>query len=100
MLTVVSIYSKHDGCVLRLLNRIRETLSKELWLFMFEMHVISGITDGGRGGNRPPSAKLNVKTGTLSSLYFSIFYSFGFSSLLFFAFFGVFFGDFGFLYCR
>jgi len=66
-----------------------------LWLFMFEMHLISGITD------EPPRthlAKLNVKTGSLRSLYFGIYYSFGFSRLLFFAFSGVFSGDFGFLY--
>jgi len=38
---------------------------------------------GGRGANRPP-AKLNVKTAPLPSLYFGIYYSFGFSRLLFF----------------
>jgi len=32
----------------------------------------------------PPPAKLNVKTGPLGSLYFGIYYSFGFSRLLFF----------------
>ena len=63
---------------------------------MFEMHLISGITDE----LPPPLAKLNVKTGTLRSLYFGIYYSFGFSRLLFFAVFGVFSGDFGFLYSR
>ena len=62
---------------------------------MFEMHLISGITD-----EPPPLAKLNVKTGPLRSLYFGIYYSFGFSRLLFFAFLGVFSGDFGFLYSR
>jgi len=58
------------------------------------MHLISGITD------EPPAplAKLNVKTGPLRSLYFRIYCSFGFSRLLFFAFFGVFSGDFAFLY--
>jgi len=61
MLTVVSIYSKHDGCVLRLLNRIRETLSKELWLFMFEMHVISGITDGWQGWEPTPICQAKCK---------------------------------------
>jgi len=45
---------------------------------MLEMHLISGITD------EPPPAKLNVKTGPLRSLYFGIYYSFGFSRLLFF----------------
>ena len=45
-------------------------------------------------------AKLNVNTGILPSLYFGIFYSFGFSRLLVFAFFGVFSGDFRFLYSR
>jgi len=42
-----------------------------------------------------PPAKINVKTGPLPILYFDIYYSFGFSTLLFF---GVFSGDFGFLY--
>ena len=59
---------------------------------MFEMHLISGITD------EPPPAKLNVKTGPLRSLYFGSYYCFGFSRLLFFALFWVFSGDFGFLY--
>jgi len=40
---------------------------KKLWLFMFEMHLISGITDGWQGCEPPPPAKLNVKTGTLPS---------------------------------
>jgi len=48
---------------------------------MFEMHLISGITDGWQG---VPPAKLNVKTGTLPKLYFGIYYSFVFSRLLFF----------------
>ena len=48
----------------------------------------------------PPLAKLNVKTGPIPSLYFGIYYSSDFSRLLFFAFFGVFSGDFGFLYSR
>jgi len=47
-----------------------------------------------------PTVELNVKTGPLASLYFGIYHSFGFSRLLFFAFFGVFSGDFGFLYSR
>jgi len=38
---------------------------------------------GGRGANRLP-AKLNVKTEPLPSLYFGIYYSFGFSRMLFF----------------
>ena len=65
---------------------------------MFEMHLISGITDGWQECEPPPPAMLNVKTGPLRSLYFGIYYSFGFSRLLFFVFFGVFSGDFGFLY--
>ena len=44
---------------------------------MFEMHLISGITDD------PPLAKLNVKTGPLRSLYFGIYYSFGFQIVVF-----------------
>ena len=88
---------QHSGCVLHLLNRTDCDVwlyQKNLWLFMFERHLISGITDE----PPPPLAKLNVKTRPLRSLYFGIYYSFGFSRLLFFAFFGVFSGDFGFLY--
>ena len=72
---------------------------KKLWLFMFEMHLISGITDGWQGCEPPSSAKLNVTSRPLPGLYIDIYYSFGFSRLLyFFVFFGVFSGDFGFSY--
>ena len=47
---------------------------------MFQMHLISGIPDGWQGCESPPN-KLNVKTGPLPSLYFGIYYSFGFSRL-------------------
>ena len=83
----LSIYSQHAGCVLRLLNRTDCDVwlyQKNLWLFMFEMHLISGITDGWQGCEPSHPAKLNVKTGPLSSLYFGIYYSFYFSRLLFF----------------
>jgi len=88
MPTIVSIYSKskHAGCVLRLLNRTNCYVwlyQKNFWLFMFELHLISVITDGWQGANRLLSANLNVKTGTLPSLYFGIYYSFDFSRLLF-----------------
>ena len=86
MPTIVLIYSKHVRCVLRLLNRTDCYVwlyQNNFWLFMFEMHLISGITDGWQGANRPP-AKLNVKTGPLPSLYFGIYYSFDFSRLLLF----------------
>ena len=86
MPTIVSIYSKHVGCDLRLLNRTDCDVwlyPKKLWLFMFEMLLISGITDGWQGGH-PPTTKLNVKTGSLPSLYFGIYYSFHFRRLLFF----------------
>ena len=69
------------------------------WLLMFERHLVSGITDGA-GVRTAPLAKLNVKTGPLPSLYFGIYHSFVFSRLLFFAFFWVFSGDFGFLCSR
>jgi len=49
---------------------------------MFEMHLISGITDGWQGCE-PPPVKLDVKTGPLPNLYFDIYYSFGFSRLFF-----------------
>jgi len=56
MLTIVSIYSKYAGCVLRLLNRTDCHVwlyQKNLWLFMFKMHLISGITDGWQGCEPP-----------------------------------------------
>jgi len=62
---------------------LRVSLSKELWLFMFEMHLVSGITDGWQGCEPHPLTKPNVKTRPLRSLYFGIYYSFGFSRLLF-----------------
>jgi len=70
-------------------------------MFMLEMHLISGKTDGWQGckPHRPP-AKRNVTTGPLPSLYFGICYSFHFSTLFFFGFFGLFSSDFGFLYSR
>jgi len=62
---------------------------------MFDMHLVSDITDGWQGCEPPPPpAKPNVKTGRLPILYFGIYYSFGFRRLLFFAFLGVFSGDF------
>jgi len=63
---------------------------------MFEMHLISGITDGWQGCESHSPAKINVKSGPVPSLYFGIYYSFDFSRLLFFTFVGVFLGDFGF----
>jgi len=94
MPNIVSIYSQHADFVLRLLNRTDCDVwfyQKYLWLFMFEMHLISGITD-----EPPPLAKLNVKSGPQRSLHFGIYYSFGFSRLLFFPFLGAFSGDLGF----
>jgi len=45
MRTIVSIYSQLLG-LLNLPYRLRRvTLIKNLWLFMFEMHLISVITD-------------------------------------------------------
>jgi len=75
-------------------------LAKELLAVIFEMHLVSDITNGWQGCEPPSPAKLNVKAGPLPSLYFGICYFFDFSILLFFAFFGVFSGDFGFLYSR
>jgi len=63
---------------------------------MFEMHLISGITDGWQECEPPPCQVKNVKSGPLPSLYFGIYYYFVFSRLLFF----VFSGDFGFLLSR
>jgi len=59
---------------LRLLNRTDCYVwlyKKNLWMFMFEMHLISGIVEGWQGCELPP-AKLNVKTGPLPCFYFGI----------------------------
>ena len=87
MPTISSIYSKHAGCVLRLLNRTdcyvvalsTELVAVHVWNAPDQWHNwrVAG------GTNRPP-VKLNVNTGPLHSLYFGIYYSFGFSRLLFF----------------
>ena len=81
---------------------IRVTLSKEV----VAVHVcnaphqwhnwwVAGVR------NAPPPAKLNVKTGPLPTLYIGIYYSFGFSGLLFFLrFFGCFPVISGYLYSR
>jgi len=64
---------------------------------MFEMHLISGITNGWQGCE-PPPAKLNVNTGpylACISVFTNLLVS---TDCCFFAFFGVFAGDFGFLY--
>jgi len=71
------------SCVCWIIDCYVGLYQKNLWLFMFEMHLISGITD-----EPPPLAKLNVKTGPLRSLYFGIYYSFVFSRLLYFCVFG------------
>jgi len=103
MPTIVSIYSKHAGFVVRLLNRTICYVwlyQKSLWLFLFEIHLISDITDGWQGCEPlSPPAKLNVKTEPRLAgiLVFSILLV---SVDCFFAFFGVFSGDFGFLYRR
>ena len=47
-----------------------------------------------------PPYQAKCKNQTPTSLYFGIYYSFGFSSLLFSYFFGVFSGDSGFLFSR
>ena len=80
---------EHTDCILRLLNRTDCDVwlcPKNLWLFIYEMHLITGITDGWLGCEVPPLTKLNVNAGPLSSLYFGIYCSFDFSRLLFFAF--------------
>jgi len=79
---------KHTGCVLRFLNGTDCYVwlyEKNLWIFMFEMHLVSVITDGWQGCEpHRSSAKRNVRTGPLPSLYFGVCYSFDFSRLLFF----------------
>jgi len=74
MPTIASIYSKHAGCVLRLLNRTDCCVrlhQKNLWLFMFEMHLISGITDGWqRCESPPPPCQAKCKNRALTYLVF------------------------------
>jgi len=68
---------------------------------MFEMHLISGVPDGGKGANRPPC---QVKCKNRARHYPACILVF--TTLLvsvdccFFAFFGVFSSDFGNFYSR
>ena len=58
-------YTQSPRCLLRLLNRTDcyvRLYQKILWLFMFEMHLICGITDRWQWCEPPPS-KLNAKNG-------------------------------------
>ena len=71
--TIVSIYSKPGGCVLRLQNRT----DCDVWLYpkkLVAVHVWNAPDHWHNWRTAPPS-KLNVKTGTLRSLYFYIYYS-------------------------
>jgi len=70
-------------------------------MFMFEMHLISGITDGWQGCEpHCPSAKRNVETGPyLACILVSAILLIS-VDCCFFAFFGLFSSDFGFLYSR
>jgi len=70
MPTIVSIHSTHAGYVLRLLNHADCHVwlyEKNVWLFMFKMHLMSGINNGWHGLEPPPAKLLNVKTGPLPS---------------------------------
>jgi len=101
MPTVVSIYSMHAGCLLRLLNctDCYEWIRlKNVWLFVFKMHLVNGITNGGRGGNRPPLPSWMWKPGPRLACILVFTIRLVFRKLLFFAFFGVSSGDFGFWY--
>ena len=105
MPNIVSIYSKHACYVLRLLNRTDSYVwlyQKNLWLFIFEMHLISGIIDGWQRCEppRPPcQAKCkNVKTGPNVACILVFTIRLISVDCCFFAFFVVCSGDFGFLY--
>jgi len=72
------------SCVCWIVPIVMWLYQKNLWLFMLEMHLVSGITDWWQGCEPPHPAKLNVKAGPLPRLYFGIYYSFDFSRLLLF----------------
>jgi len=95
-------HSKHVGYVLRLLNRTGCCVwlyQKNLWLFMFEMHLISGITDGWQGCEPPPCQAKCKNRACPYLACISIFTILLVSvDCCFFAFFGLFSGDYGFLY--
>ena len=70
-----ALYSKHAGYVLRLLNHTDCYVwlyQKNLWLFTFEMHLISGITDGWQGCELPPLSQAICKNRAPPSLYCGI----------------------------
>jgi len=71
------MYPKNAGSVLCLLNRTDYYVllyQKNSWLFVLEMHLISGMTDGGKGCEPLPPGKLNVQSGPLPSLSFGSFF--------------------------
>jgi len=75
--SAVSMYPKNAGSVLCLLNRTDYYVllyQKNSWLFVLEMHLISGMTDGGKGCEPLPPGKLNVQSGPLPSLSFGSFF--------------------------
>jgi len=72
---------------------------KNLWQFVFKMYLIIGITDGWQSCEPPPPLPTYCKCKNRAPILV-LLYSLGFSRLLFFAIFGVFSSDFGFLYCR
>jgi len=99
-ISIWRLVKPHDNCCVDILTArwlrpafaesyrlLRPTLSKEL----VAVHVWNA-PDQWHNWRTSPLAKLNVKSGPLRSLYFGIYYSFGFSRLLFFAFLGVFSG--------
>jgi len=68
---------------------------------MFEMYLISGMTYGWQGCEPPHPAKLNVKPDPyLACMSVFTILLVSVDCCFFFAFFGVFSGDFGFLYSR
>ena len=62
-----------------------DSIKRTSWLFMFEMHLTSGITDRWQGCEPLPPTKLDAKTGPLHNLYFGIYCSFDFSSFFSFS---------------
>ena len=83
MSTIVPIYSKHAGCVCWIVSIVTcESIKRTCGCSCLKCTWSVTQLTGRRGAN--PPAKLNVKTGPLPSLHFGIYYSFGFSRLLFF----------------
>jgi len=74
--------NKLAQCCLICPHDCRRICQDKPWLFVFEMHLSSGVTDEGSGANRSPG-KLNLKSGSHLACIFVLTILLVFSRLFF-----------------